>query len=79
VEEGLRLAVAAVSELFDERKLRAAIVAVWGEHGAHVDVFDHMLTRMAKLTDIAKQNFEDGYKLGLKTGRSQQPPGESEG
>ena len=27
---------------FDENDLRAAIVATWGEHGAHIEVFDHM-------------------------------------
>ena len=31
------------SEVFDENSLRADIVKVWGEHGAHTDVFDHML------------------------------------
>jgi len=29
--------------LFDEQTLRAEIVRVWGEHGAHVDVFDHIV------------------------------------
>lgn len=28
---------------FDENTLRADIARVWGEHGARVDVFDHML------------------------------------
>jgi len=29
--------------LFDEQTLRADIIKVWGEHGAHIDVFDYML------------------------------------
>jgi hypothetical protein len=28
---------------FNEDSLRAAIVSVWGEYGAHILVFDHML------------------------------------
>ena len=32
---------------FNEDSLRADIVKVWGEHGAHIDVFDHMLTLAA--------------------------------
>lgn len=28
--------------MFDEHQLRADIVRVWGEHGAHADVFDYM-------------------------------------
>lgn len=31
---------------WNEDNLRADIVSVWGEHGAHVDVFDHMLKRL---------------------------------
>ena len=31
-------------EVFNEDSLRAAIVETWGEHGAHVDLFDFMLT-----------------------------------
>lgn len=29
--------------IFNEDSLRAAIVDRWGEYGAHVEVFDHML------------------------------------
>lgn len=29
--------------VFNEDNLREAIVSVWGEHGAHVDLFDFML------------------------------------
>lgn len=34
---------------FDEQALRADIIKVWGEFGAHVDVFDQMLKRVAEL------------------------------
>lgn len=34
---------------FDEHSLRAAIVSVWGEYGAHVLVFDYMLLRIDRL------------------------------
>lgn len=30
---------------FNERTLRGAIVAVWGAHGAHVDVYDALLKK----------------------------------
>lgn len=36
--------------VFDESTLRADIVRVWGEHGAHVDVFDHMLRLTEPMT-----------------------------
>lgn len=37
------------TDLFNEDTLRAAIVDRWGEHGAHADVFDHMLKLISKL------------------------------
>jgi hypothetical protein len=50
--------------LFDEQTLRADIVSVWGEHGAHVDVFDHILaalrdrdTQLAELRSAAWPKF----------------------
>lgn len=36
----------AAMERFDEKRLRADIVSVWGEYGAHVDVFDYMLKEL---------------------------------
>jgi hypothetical protein len=33
--------------MFNEDTLREEIVKVWGEHGAHIEVFDHILA-MAK-------------------------------
>ena len=35
---------------FDEHSLRAAIVERWGPAGAHVDVFDHILAEVERLT-----------------------------
>ena len=32
--------------MFDENKLREEIIKVWGEHGAHCEVFDDMLKRL---------------------------------
>jgi len=37
--------------VFDEQTLRAEIVRVWGEFGAHVDVFDHMLRLIQPMTN----------------------------
>lgn len=49
-------------ELFNEDTLRAEIVKVWGEHGAHVDVFDHILKEARKTVKIRElvraENFE---------------------
>lgn len=33
-------------EIFNEQSLRADIVKQWGEHGAHIDIFDMMLKRV---------------------------------
>lgn len=35
--------------MFDESTLRAEVVKVWGEYGAHVEVFDVMTMRAANL------------------------------
>lgn len=43
--------------VFNEDTLRSEIVRMWGEHGAHVDVFDHILK-------LAKKSEE--YKIGLE-------------
>jgi hypothetical protein len=40
----------AVMTLFNEDSLRAAIVDRWGEHGAHVDVFDMLVTKAREAT-----------------------------
>jgi hypothetical protein len=36
-------------EGFNEHTLRADIVSVWGEYGAHVDVFDFMVAEIVNL------------------------------
>lgn len=38
-----------MSEAWNEEDLRADIVSVWGEHGAHADVFDWMVKRISEL------------------------------
>ena len=38
-----------MSDLFNETSLRADIVQAWGAHGAHVEVFDHMLGMIESL------------------------------
>ncbi len=38
-------------EIFNEVTLREEIVRMWGEYGAFVDVFDHMLGEIEKLRD----------------------------
>lgn len=43
------------ADLFNEDSLREAIVGVWGEHGAHAEVFDHVVTlarREANTRDV---------------------------
>lgn len=45
---------------FNENDLRAAIVGVWGEHGAHTLVFDHMLDLARKQTNT--EGVLDAYK-----------------
>lgn len=47
-----------VANVFDEDRLRAEIVSVWGEHGAHVEVFDAMRSRPL-LTDAAAGTDDD--------------------
>lgn len=38
-----------MSGVFDEHTLRADIAARWGEHGAHIDVFDYMVREIERL------------------------------
>ena len=33
--------------MFNEQTLRSEIAKVWGEHGAHMDVYDELLKRAA--------------------------------
>lgn len=32
-------------EIFNEQKLRAEIAKTWGEHGAHIEVYDMLLNK----------------------------------
>ena len=45
---------------FTEHSLREAIVAMWGEYGAHADVYDRLLVEVTRLRgalkDIAGQD-----------------------
>lgn len=34
-----------MTDIFNEDSLREAIVSIWGEHGAHIDVYDHILAK----------------------------------
>lgn len=45
---------------FNEDSLRAAIVSVWGEHGAHADVFDHIVNEARRGRNT--QGVLDAYK-----------------
>ncbi len=36
--------------VFDEHKSREHIIGVWGPAGAHIDVFDHMLNEIERLS-----------------------------
>lgn len=45
---------------FDEKRLRADIASVWGEHGAHTEVFDHMLNLARKSSNT--QGVLDAYQ-----------------
>jgi len=49
------------TERFDEQALRAEIVDRWGEHGAHVDVYDRALAEIERLQEVItkqQQQFE---------------------
>lgn len=43
------------TERFDENKLREDIAYVWGEHGAHIDLFDFINKRAKSLTDLRER------------------------
>ena len=50
--------------LFNEDSLRTAIASVWGEYGAHMDVFDQMLRR-CDAADRAEQPLADLTASGV--------------
>jgi len=56
---------------FDEHSLRADIAAKWGEYGAHIEVYDHLLglvesqptpSQMKVTICDALDNINDGYE-----------------
>lgn len=46
--------------MFTEQNLRGDIASVWGEHGAHIDVFDAMLAMIAKSS--AEREIGEGWE-----------------
>jgi hypothetical protein len=40
---------------FDEQSVRCEIVKVWGEHGAHTEVYDMLLNERDDLKRLIKQ------------------------
>ena len=43
--------------IFNKHSLRSAIAATWGNHGAHVEVYDHLQTRHSQLmNDVAARD-----------------------
>lgn len=44
----------AIETPFNEETLREEIARKWGEHGAHMEVFDYLLRRSKKLEEIEK-------------------------
>lgn len=38
---------------FNEQKLREEIAKTWGEHGAHIEVFDMLLKRASQQEDVS--------------------------
>jgi len=45
---------------FDEQALRAAIVSIWGGHGAHVDVLDELIRRAPRPEDTTDEVLWEG-------------------
>ena len=54
--------------IFDERKLRDEIVKVWGEHGAHCEVYDELLGRPAA-SEVRGLERAAGIAAGYKIAR----------
>lgn len=50
--------------MFDENKLREEIIKIWGEHGAHCEVFDMLIQRIKtsytreEVYQVAKRSVE---------------------
>lgn len=63
-------------KIFDENSLREAIVSVWGEYGAHAEVYDMLLKKLNELQTpppdaaVREAAFREGYELGNDDGRN---------
>ena len=44
--------------MFNEDSLRAEVVKVWGEHGAHIDVLDHIIKLARKAAAAEKAGYD---------------------
>lgn len=58
-------------DLFNENSLRADISKTWGEHGAHIDVFDMMLKKMKEVPalieiDVQPMTTEEPARWSVK-------------
>ena len=49
--------------VFNEQSLRAEVVKVWGEHGAHTLVYDALLRRLEALEAFSLHEDKDGRTL----------------
>lgn len=53
-------------EIFNEQKLRAEIAKTWGEHGAHIEVYDMLLKKANAVlpqTDVSGSLQDRLFKL----------------
>ena len=41
-------------EIFNEQKLRAEIAKTWGEHGAHIEVYDMLLKKANVIKSVCE-------------------------
>lgn len=48
--------------IFNEEKLREEIIKIWGEHGAHCEIFDDMLKKIHPILEIGNTVFIKRYK-----------------
>lgn len=75
MEEHMLDAEESPSHIFNEESLRKEIIKIWGEHGAHCEVYDMLLT-MAKGNvrppdaAVLEAAFREGYELGNDAGRN---------
>ena len=53
---------------FDEQTLKAEIAKIWGEHGAHMDVYNSLLKRVNKslTTPLFTKMFSEGFEIAVR-------------